>query len=66
MILIYTLKKRTLFTELDKLGWYINQGKKKGVGPELEKMEKENLTLRDLLKNHNVYDVNESINMQLA
>jgi len=45
----YTLKKGTIFDELEKLGWTTNKKKKRLRAPEEDQLLEDNVTYKDLL-----------------
>jgi hypothetical protein len=62
----YTHKKKTIFDELEGLGWTVNRKKKRVHAPDLEELRTDNVTFRDLLKKSNVRSESKNIELALA
>lgn len=62
----YTHNKKTIFTELENLGWAVNKKKKRVVAPNLEEMLDENEHFKELYKSKNLVKDLSNINLQLV
>lgn len=62
----YTHKKKTIFDELESLGWAVNRKKKRLHAPDLEELRSDNVAFRDLLKKNNVRSENQNVELALS
>lgn len=62
----YTHKKKTIFDELESLGWTVNRKKKRLHAPDLEELRTDNVAFRDLLKKNNVRSENQNVELVLT
>lgn len=62
----YTHNKKTIFTELENLGWAVNKKKKRVVSPNFEDMLSENEHFNDLYKSKNLIRDSSNVNLQLV
>lgn len=62
----YTHTKKTIFDELEHLGWYVNRKKKRVCAPDINDLLKENKTFRTLQSKKGVRDLNKAYNLELA
>lgn len=62
----YTHKKKTIFDELESLGWAVNRKKKRLHAPDLEELRTDNDTFRDLLRKKNLRSENQNVELALA
>lgn len=62
----YTHNKKTIFTELEKLGWAVNKRKKRVISPDFEDMLAENEHFNQLYKSKNLVRDSSNVNLQLA
>lgn len=60
----YTSNKKTIFKELEKLGWLVNKPKKRVIAPDFEDLLKDNKHFNDLFRTKNL--VHDSSNINLA
>ncbi len=64
--LIYTHENKTIYTELEKLGWSINKIKGKVISPDFEELLTENEHFNHLYKSHNLIKDSSNFSLQLA
>lgn len=64
--LIYTHENKTIYTELEKLGWSINKIKGKVISPDFEELLTENEHFNHLYKSHNLIKDTSNFSLQLA
>ncbi len=64
--IVYTHNKKTIFTELEKLGWAVNKKKKRVVSPDFEDLLSENEHFRHLYKSRDLVRDSSNVNLQLA
>ena len=64
--IVYTHNKKTIFTELENLGWAINKKKRRVVSPDFEDMLTENEHFNHLYKSKNLVRDSSNVNLQLA
>lgn len=64
--IVYTHNKKTIFIELENLGWAINKKKKRVVSPDFEDMLTENEHFNHLYKSKNLVRDSSNVNLQLA
>lgn len=62
----YTENKRTIYDELEKLGWAVNKRKKKVVAPEFEEMLSENDHFNSIYKKRNWEQESSNVGLVLA
>jgi len=62
----YTENKKTVYKELMRLGWTVNQRKKRVHPPLEEELLEDNETYRDLKGNPNVYQSSTNVGLALA
>lgn len=62
----YTHNKKTIFAELENLGWAVNKIKKRVVSPEFEDMLSENEHFNHLYKSKNLVRDSSSVSLQLG
>ncbi|MDD3688379.1 MAG: hypothetical protein PHE56_16665, partial [Bacteroidales bacterium] len=60
----YTHTKKTIYDELEKLGWNVNRRKKRSNAPDVEELIEDNETFRDLLNNHHVKDFEKQYGLE--
>lgn len=64
--IVYTHNKKTIFSELEKLGWAVNKRKKRVVSPDFEDMLNENEHFKHLYKSKDLVRDSSNVNLQLA
>lgn len=62
----YTHNKKTIFNELEKLGWAVNRRKRKVVAPDFEELLSDNDHFKDLYKNKNLVKDSSKVSLELA
>jgi hypothetical protein len=62
----YTHNKKTIFKELENLGWAVNKRKKRVVSPDFEDLLSENDHFRDLYKTKDLVRDSSNVNLELA
>ncbi len=62
----YTYNKKTIFDELEYLGWSVNRRKKKAIPPENEEMLNDNEVLKELSTKEGVNKSNQNIQLALS
>jgi len=62
----YTHNKKTIFKELENLGWAVNKRKKRVVSPDFEDLLSENEHFRHLYKSKDLVRDSSNVNLQLA
>lgn len=62
----YTENKKTIYKELERLGWTVNPKKKRVHPPLEEQMLEDNETYRDLKSQPNVYSSSTNVGLALA
>lgn len=62
----YTENKKTIFDELERLGWTINRKKSRVRAPELSEMMIDNVDLRSILSNPDIIQENTNVELALA
>jgi len=62
----YTYNKKTIFVELEHLGWSVNRKKKKAIPPENEEMLSDNELLKEISKKKGVTISNHNIQLALS
>jgi hypothetical protein len=63
---VYTHNKKTIFKELEKLGWAVNKHKMKVVAPDFEELLTDNEHFNNLYKSKSLIKDSSSINFALA
>lgn len=63
---IYTHNKKTIFTELENLGWAVNKKKKRLISPDFEDMLIDNEHFNQLYKSKNLVKDSSRFNLQLT
>lgn len=46
---VYTKRKKTIFAELERLGWAVNKNRRRVIAPDMLDMLKENDELKDVM-----------------
>ena len=64
--IVYTHNKKTIFAELENLGWAVNKKKKRVVSPDFEDLLSENEHFNHLYKSKNLVRDSSNVNLQLA
>ncbi|MFY7665660.1 hypothetical protein [Flavobacterium sp.] len=64
--IVYTHNKKTIFTELENLGWAVNKKKRRVVSPDFEDMLAENEHFNQLFKSKDLIKDYSKVNLQLA
>lgn len=64
--IVYTHNKKTIFTELEKLGWAVNKRKRRVISPDFEDMLSENEHFNHLYKSKNLVRDSSNVNLELA
>lgn len=62
----YTENKKTIFKELERLGWTTNRKKNRIKAPDMEEMMIDNVDLRSILSNPNIKQENTNVELALA
>lgn len=62
----YSHNKKTIFDELENLGWTVNRKKKRVHAPDLEELKSDNNTFRDLLKRSDIRNEQKDVELALA
>lgn len=62
----YTHNKKTIFDELESLGWTVNRKKKRVNAPDLEELRTDNGAFRNLLKKSNIRSENQNVELALS
>ncbi|WP_282043357.1 hypothetical protein [Winogradskyella flava] len=62
----YTHNKKTIFKELENLGWAVNKRRKRVVSPDFEDLLSENEHFRHLYKSKDLVRDSSNVNLQLA
>lgn len=62
----YTHNKKTIFKELENLGWAVNKRRKRIVSPDFEDLLSENEHFRHLYKSKDLVRDSSNVNLQLA
>ncbi|MFA6400872.1 MAG: hypothetical protein WCX31_04495 [Salinivirgaceae bacterium] len=62
----YSKKKKTIYKELERLGWSINIRKKRSMAPDVEDLLQENETFRDLQNKKGVHDFENVYGLEFA
>ena len=62
----YTHNKKTIFQELENLGWAVNKRKKRVVSPDFEDLLSENEHFRHLYKSKDLVRDSSNVNLELA
>lgn len=61
----YTQNKKTIFKELENLGWAVNKRKKRVISPEFEDMLSENEHFKHLYKSKDLVRDSSNVNLEL-
>lgn len=64
--IVYTHRKKTIFKELENLGWAVNKKKKRIVSPDFEDLLSENEHFNHLFKSKDLVRDSSNINLLLA
>lgn len=64
--IVYTHNKKTIFKELENLGWAVNKKKKRVVSPDFEDMLSENEHFKYLYKSKDLVRDSSSVHLELA
>ena len=62
----YTHNKKTIFQELENLGWAVNKRKKRVVSPDFEDLLSENEHFRHLYKSKDLVRDSSNVNLELV
>jgi len=62
----YTHKKKTIFDELEQLGWMVNRKKKRVQAPDEEHLMRESKVFRNLQNMMGVSNMEQDFHLQLA
>jgi len=62
----YTDNKKTIFDELEHLGWLVNRNRKKVHAPDFEELLNENDTLKSIINKSGVKKIEKNIELALA
>lgn len=62
----YTHNKKTIFDELEHLGWTVNRKKKRVHAPNMEELLEDNDSLKDIISKEGVKRINKNIELELA
>jgi hypothetical protein len=62
----YTHNKKTIFQELENLGWAVNKRKRRVVSPDFEDMLSENEHFKHLYKSKDLVRESSNVNLELA
>lgn len=62
----YTHNKKTIFKELENLGWAVNKRRKRVVSPDFEDLLSDNEHFRHLYKSKDLIRDSSNVNLQLA
>lgn len=63
---VYTHNKKTIFKELENLGWAVNKKKKRVISPDFEDMLSENEHFKHLYKSKELERDSSNVNLELA
>ncbi len=63
--ILYTQNKKTIFKELENLGWAVNKRKKRVISPEFEDMLSENEHFKHLYKSKDLVRDSSNVNLEL-
>lgn len=63
--ILYTQNKKTIFKELENLGWAVNKRKKRVISPEFEDMLSENEHFKHLYKSKDLVKDSSNVNLEL-
>jgi len=64
--IVYTHNKKTIFKELENLGWAVNKRKKRIISPDFEDMLSENEHFKHLYKSKDLTRDTSNFNLELA
>lgn len=64
--IVYTHNKKTIYKELENLGWAVNKKKKRIISPDFEDMLFENEHFNHLYKSKDLVKESSNVNLQLA
>ncbi len=64
--IVYTHNKKTIFTELENLGWAVNKKKGRVVSPDFEDMLSENEHFKHLYKSKDLVRDSSNVNLELV
>lgn len=64
--LVYTNDKKTIFKELERLGWAVNKKKKRVVSPDFEDMLSDNEHFKELYKTRDLVRDTSNVNLELV
>ncbi len=64
--IVYTHNKKTIFKELENLGWAVNKRKKRIISPDFEDMLSENEHFKHLYKSKDLTRDTSNVNLELA
>ena len=64
--IVYTHNKKTIYKELENLGWAVNKKKKRIISPDFEDMLSENEHFNHLYKSKDLVRDSSNVNLQLA
>jgi len=63
---VYIQNKRTIFIELEKLGWAVNKRKKKIVSPDIDEMLSDNEHFNQLFNSKELTKSASSVNLEIS
>lgn len=63
--IVYTHNKKTIFKELEKLGWAVTKKRKRVVSPDFEDMLSENEHFKHLYKSKDLERDSSNVNLEL-
>lgn len=64
--IVYTHNKKTIFKELENLGWAVNKRKKRIISPDFEDLLSENEHFKHLYKSKDLTRDTSNVNLELA
>lgn len=64
--IVYTHNNKTIFKELENLGWAVNKRKRRVISPDFEDMLTDNEHFNQLFKSKNLVRDSSNVNFQLA
>jgi len=62
----YTDNKKTIFDELEHLGWFVNRKKRKVLLPDFEDLINENTAFKEIINKSGVEKIERNIELALA
>lgn len=64
--IVYTHNKKTIFKELENLGWAVNKRKRRVISPDFEDMLTDNEHFNHLYKSKDLTKDSSNVNLELA